>query len=250
MKKSTTFNFSDECRDSFEELKCCFTSAPVLRHFDPHAQCYVSTDGSDFALSGIIQQADETRELHLVSFFSCKFAPAEVNYDIHDKELLAIVETFLEHRHWLLGSPFSILVICDHKNLVYFMTSRLLNRRQARWGMFLSKFDFKLDWAPGKLNIANAASRRPDFVPQMGDEHLTAQHQTLLKTGNIEHLISKQFEISQSSSVSVMTMLSIDNTEVLERFKLAFKEDSTWKEAVTAGNSDFTTTHGLVFHKG
>ncbi|KAI3619099.1 retrotransposon nucleocapsid protein [Moniliophthora roreri] len=121
-KKSITFNFSDECRGSFEELKRRFTSAPVLRHFDPHAPCYVSTDGSDFTLSGIVQQADENGDLHPISFFSRKFAPAEINYDVYDKELLAIVETFREHRHWLLGSPFSISVICDHKNLVYFIT--------------------------------------------------------------------------------------------------------------------------------
>ncbi|ESK81265.1 hypothetical protein Moror_8481 [Moniliophthora roreri MCA 2997] len=133
------------------------------------------------------------------------------------------------------------------------MTLRLLNRRQAQWGMFLSEFDFKLDWAPGKLNIADTASRWPDFAPQTGDEHLTAQHQTLLKPENIEHLISRQFEIPHSSSASTLsavTTLSVDNTETLEHFKSAFKEDDVWKEALATGNSDFTTTHSLVFHKG
>uniref|UniRef100_A0A0W0FG48 Reverse transcriptase/retrotransposon-derived protein RNase H-like domain-containing protein n=1 Tax=Moniliophthora roreri TaxID=221103 RepID=A0A0W0FG48_MONRR len=252
-KKSIAFNFSDECRDSFEELKCCFTSAPVLRHFDPRTPCYVSMDGSDFMLSRIIQQADENGDLHPISFFSRKFAPTEINYDVYDKELLAIVETFHEHWHWLLGSPFPISVICNHKNLVYFMTLQLLNRRQAWWRMFLSEFDFKLDWALGKLNVADAASRQPNFAPQTGDEHLTAQHQMLLKPENIERLISRQFKIPHSSSASTLsavTTLSVNNTETLEHFKSVFKENDIWKEALATGNSNFTTTHGLVFHKG
>ena len=80
----------------------------MLLHFDPQKECFVSTDGSDFALSGIIQQKDDNGDLHPVSYYSRKFSPAEINYDVHDKELLAIVETFREHCHWLLGSPFTI----------------------------------------------------------------------------------------------------------------------------------------------
>uniref|UniRef100_A0A0W0FXD7 Reverse transcriptase-rnase h-integrase n=1 Tax=Moniliophthora roreri TaxID=221103 RepID=A0A0W0FXD7_MONRR len=131
------------------------------------------------------------------------------------------------------------------------MTSQLLNRRQARWGMFLSKFDFKLDWAPGKDNVADAASQRPDFVPQTGDEHLTAQRQTLLTPEHIERLNSQNnnlpFEIPPHS-FNAITTLSIDNTKLLKHFKAAYKEDATWKEAVVAGNKDFMASHDLVFH--
>ncbi|ESK81477.1 reverse transcriptase, partial [Moniliophthora roreri MCA 2997] len=131
------------------------------------------------------------------------------------------------------------------------MTSWLLNRRQARWGMFLSKFDFKLDWAPGKDNVTDAASWCPDFIPQTGDEHLTAQHQTLLTPERIECLNSQNnnlpFEIPPHS-FNVITTLSIDNTELLKCFKAMYKEDATWKEAVVARNKDFTASHDLVFH--
>ncbi|EEB99894.1 hypothetical protein MPER_00305, partial [Moniliophthora perniciosa FA553] len=138
------------------------------------------------------------------------------------------------------------------------MSSRLLNRRQARWGMFLSEFDFKLDWAPGKSNVADAASRRADFVLQEGDEHLSAQHQTLLSPTHLERLNSQSesdfppnFKSDeQIHSLSALTTLSIDNSELLERFKAAFKEDVTWREALASGNSDFTTSHDIVFHKG
>jgi len=85
-------------------------------------------------------------------------SPAEINYEIHDKELLAVIETFHDMRAWLLSSPHPISVISDHRNLAYFMSSQILNRRQARWAMFLSDFNFQLTWAPGKANIADAPS--------------------------------------------------------------------------------------------
>ncbi|ESK93269.1 reverse transcriptase [Moniliophthora roreri MCA 2997] len=97
------------------------------------------------------------------------------------------------------------------------MTSQLLNRRQAHWGMFLSEFDFKLDWAPEKDNVTDAASQQLDFIPQTGDEHLTAQHQTLLTPEHIKHLNSQNnklpFEIPSHSLLNYLnaiTTLSID----------------------------------------
>jgi hypothetical protein len=62
-------------------------------------------------------------------------------------------------RPWLMGTAQPIAVVCDHKNLEYFMTSHVLNRRQGRWSMFLSEFDFQLDWAPGTQNPADSPSR-------------------------------------------------------------------------------------------
>jgi hypothetical protein len=70
------------------------------------------------------------------------------------------------------------------------MTSKLLNQRQAHWAMFLSEYDFKLDWAPGKDNVANAGSRRADYDPQKGDKHLTGQHQTILMDKHTELIIA------------------------------------------------------------
>ncbi|KAJ3500263.1 hypothetical protein NMY22_g19316 [Coprinellus aureogranulatus] len=159
-RKDVPFVWSDSERSSFESLKRAFTSYPVLRHYDPSLPATLSTDASDFALSGILQQPDDNGHLHPVAFYSRKFSPAEINYDIHDKELLAIVDSFRDMRAWLMGTAQPIAVICDHKNLEYFMTSHVLNRRQARWSMFLSEFDFQLDWSPGTKNPADAPSRQ------------------------------------------------------------------------------------------
>jgi hypothetical protein len=117
-------------------------------------------------------------------------------------------------RAWLLGSPFPIAVISDHKNLEYFMSSRVLNRCQACWAMFLSDFDFSLSWAPGKGNIADAPSRQPNFFPQKGDATLLGQKRIILTTKHTESL--------PWTSLNAITTLSIDNLALLKCFKTAF----------------------------
>ena len=85
-----------------------------------------------------------------MAFHSRKFDAAEINYKIHDKELLAIVYSFMQWRHFLAGSPHQVTVFSDHKNLAYFQDARVLNRCQARWAHFLTRFDFKITYRPGK----------------------------------------------------------------------------------------------------
>ena len=85
-----------------------------------------------------------------MAFFSTKHSPAECNYEIYDKELMAIVRAFEHWRAELQSVENPIQVLSDHKNLEYFMTSKLLNCRQARWAEFLSRFNFRITYRPGK----------------------------------------------------------------------------------------------------
>jgi len=78
-------------------LKKRFTTAPILSHFDVARPVIIETDASDFAIGAVLSQRDEENQLHPVVFHSRKLQPAEINYEIHDKELLAIVDTF---KHW------------------------------------------------------------------------------------------------------------------------------------------------------
>jgi RNase H-like domain found in reverse transcriptase len=91
----------------------------------------METDASDYALGAILSTFNAFGELHPVVFHSRTFSGAKLNYDVHDKELLAIFEAFKRWRHYLEGSALLIDLVTDHKNLEYFSTTKLLTRRQA-----------------------------------------------------------------------------------------------------------------------
>jgi hypothetical protein len=128
-RKNTHFIWSDECSQSFETLKQAFTTAPILRHFDYDREIIVETDASDYVSAGVLSQYDDEGILHPVAFFSKKHTPAECNYEIYDKELMAIVRAFEEWRPELEGALHPIQVLSDYKNLEYFMSTKLLNWR-------------------------------------------------------------------------------------------------------------------------
>ena len=92
-KKLDKFFGSDECGRSIEELKQRFTSAPILRHYDPELPCIVEYDALDIAIGAILAREFEHR-VQPVAFHSRKMNKHEINYEIHEKELLAITAAF------------------------------------------------------------------------------------------------------------------------------------------------------------
>jgi hypothetical protein len=167
--KGTAFNFDDKARAAFNLLKDAFSSAPILTHWVPDRPIIVETDASDYALAAILSVQLESGEIHPVGFHSRKFNSTELNYDVHDKELYAIFEAFRIWRHYLEGAADPIDVVTDHKNLEYFATTKLLNRRQARWSEYLSQFNLVIRFRPGKLGTKpDALTRRWDVYPKEG----------------------------------------------------------------------------------
>jgi len=153
--------------EAFEALKRAFVTAPVLSYFHPERRTVVEVDASDWAAGGVLSQYDEAGILHPVAFFSAKHTPAECNYEIYDKELLAIVKAFEEWRPELQGVQDPAEVVTDHKSLQHFTTTKLLNQRQVRWSEFLSDFRFQIVYRPGaKATIPDALSRLPGARPE------------------------------------------------------------------------------------
>ena len=150
-KKDLKFKWGESQQQAFETLKIAFTSAPVLRHFDPTREITLETATSNLVSGGILSQPDDKGTLHPVGFYFKKHSPAECGYPIYDKELLAILMAFKHRRPLLEGSTHPIQVITDHRNLLYFTTNRLLNYRQTEWWEFLSLFTFKITYRPGTL---------------------------------------------------------------------------------------------------
>ena len=149
--KDAPWVFSKDCQHAFNALKCAFTTVPILTHFILDTPIIVETDASDYAIAGILSITCTDREIRLVAFYSWTLTAPELNYDTHDKELLAIFEAFRNWCHYLEGSASPIDVVTDHKNLEYFSTSKVLSHRQAQWSEFLSQFNLVIHFRPGKL---------------------------------------------------------------------------------------------------
>ena len=147
-----------------------------MKHFNPDLEIVVETDASDYVSAGILSQVHDG-VLYPVAFFSKKHSPAECNYEIYDKKLMAIVKSFEEWHAELESTPHPIQVLSDYKNLEYFMSTKLLNRRQAHWSEFLSRFNFKIIYRPGKVRAKpDALTRRSGDLPhEEGDERLKFQ---------------------------------------------------------------------------
>jgi len=94
IQKDIPWKFNSSCQDAFNSLKKAFISAPILTHWIPSAQLIIETDASDYTLTAIFSIVNEDNEVYLVAFHSRTFTAAELNYNIHDKELLAIFEAF------------------------------------------------------------------------------------------------------------------------------------------------------------
>jgi len=86
----------------------------------------VKTNALDYALTTNLFIVNEENKVYPVTFHSCTFTMAELNYNIHDKELLAIFEAFKIWQHYLEGLAYPIDVVTNHKNLEYFPTTKVL----------------------------------------------------------------------------------------------------------------------------
>ena len=105
-------------------------------------------DTSDYTLGAILSTHSDDGEVHPVAFYLCSFSPAELNYDTHDKELLVIFSAFKQWQQYLEGSGDPVEVFTNHKNLEYFLMTKLLTRRQVHWSEFLNQFNLVICFQP------------------------------------------------------------------------------------------------------
>lgn len=170
------FKWTPELDKVFTRLKTLFTTAPILSHPDPTKQYIVEVDASDSGVGAVLSQRSGLDDkLHPCAFFSRRLSPAERNYDVGNRELLAVVLALGEWRHWLEGAEHPFIVWTDHKNLSYLRSAKRLNPRQARWALFLDRFNFTLTYRPGSRNV------KPDALSrQSEDESTSSPPETIL----------------------------------------------------------------------
>lgn len=194
-QKDNPFLWTSMAEDAFQKLKRIFLSEPALAQFDFNKVTRIECDSSGWCIGGTLLQPNSDGLFVPCAFFSKKLSPAECNYEIYDKEMLAIIRSLEEWDSELRGLP-EFEVWSDHKNLEYFMTVRRLTERQVRWSSTLSCYNFKIRHIDGKSNVlADALSRR--------DQDLPSDHQDNRLQERYIQLIKPEEVIQEGSPVHV-----------------------------------------------
>ncbi|KAJ3495874.1 hypothetical protein NLJ89_g10566 [Agrocybe chaxingu] len=172
--------WNDEHQSAFENIKRIVVSRECLTVIDhtklDENKIFLTTDASDHASGAVLSFGPTWETARPVAFDSKTFKDAELNYPVHEKELLAILRGIRKWKVDLLGAPF--YVYTDHKTLLNFNTQKDLSRRQARWMEELSIYDCKFVYVKGEDNsVADALSRFPlSFVPSPETAEQAAGH--------------------------------------------------------------------------
>jgi len=175
----------------------------------------METDASDYALAAILSIVTKDNEIHPVAFHSRTFSTPELNYDVHDKELLAIFKAFKMWQHYLEGSALPIDVVTDYKNLEYFSTMKVLTRQQARWSEYLSQFNLVICFHPRRLGTKpDALTRQWDVYPKGGDNSYAS-----VNPHNFRPVFTHE-QIIASLRATILTPLTLCAAMILDQNQL------------------------------
>jgi hypothetical protein len=151
-KKDVKFEWTDKCQQSFDQLKQRLISHPVLTPPDWNKSFHVYCDASSVAVgSALCQIAEDTQRDHLIAFASKQLTHAERNYTTTERECLSMIFSVKKYRHYLLMNPMVFYV--DHMAIKFLVNKPNLSGRLARWVLLLSKFDYTVEYKPGKTQL-------------------------------------------------------------------------------------------------
>src|SRR6266567_694451 len=170
-KKTEAWHWGPAQTRAFETLKTKMCAAPVLLQPNFSKKFYLQTDASAYGVGAVLSQEGDLETpklathkkpvLHPVAYYSATFTPTERNYDIYERELLAVMKSLAHWRPYLGWTKEPFTIMTDHANLQYWKSPKNLNRRTARWHADLQEYDFDILYIPGKANIPPDALSRP-----------------------------------------------------------------------------------------
>jgi hypothetical protein len=223
-EESVGMDIGPEAETAFQTLKDAFLKVPILVHFEPGRRTRLETDASGGAIGAICSQfvpdADKKGQWRPIDFFSKKLNSAQYNYDTHDKELLAIVESVKHWRQYLQGQHFEVLT--DHHNLQWFMETKTLTSRHVRSYLTLSEYDFVMTYRTGSTNPADGLSRRPDYM-LAAQEPKQKNHEAFVKP-LAEILSRQQGSGAHVSAVTTRSHRDEESSTLLRAEIVNFKE--------------------------
>jgi hypothetical protein len=243
-KKDVTWRWTSAEQQAFQSIKDAFIREPILAQWDPERRTRVETDASGYTTGGVISQLGDDGFWHPIAFRSESMTETERNYEVYDRELLAIIRALEDWRHFLEELPEQFEVWTNHKNLDYWRTARDLTRRQARWSLYLSRFNLKIVPKPGKSNIlADALSRLPgSYVPDSKDNRqvvmLTPEHFLSLAAATLRSLDAFKTDLRAGSQ---------RKAEVVDALK---KLRRNGPRKLANGGLEWEESNGLVYFQG
>ena len=231
-RKNVPFEWKNEQQKAFDQLKHLFTSAPILRNPDSNKPFIVETDASNFAVGAILSQEFDG-QLHPIAYLSKGLTKSQKNYQIYDKELLAIKEALAQWRHYLEGARHQFIVYTDHKNLTFPRKPEMLSQRQIRWYEFLSRFDFKLIYRSGKK------SGKPDLLSRRSD-HLFA---------NLCKISCCHTDLTDSKNHSLINSIlsSLKNDEFYNKIKSSITSNTYINNKYFIDDEGFLLFNNLIY---
>lgn len=177
LHKKNSWCWSPECERSFNKLKDCLVSAPVLSCPDFTLPFYVQTDASAYGIGAVLFQEYPDGE-HVICYLSRSLTRSEKNYSVTERECLAVIYAVEKLRCYLEGYKFTVLT--DHHSLIWLNAMKEPKGRLARWILRLQQFDFDIIHRRGVDNIV------PDVLSRAVPEINPISENCEISTANIK----------------------------------------------------------------
>ena len=212
--------------------------------WEPDRPTRIEVDASGYATGGVLLQQLPDKLWHPVAFRSQSMIDAERNYEVYDKEMLGIIRALEDWRHYLKGLPQPFDIMTDHRNLQYWRTAQDLTRRQARWSLYLSRFDFQLLHKPGSANTqADPLSRLSTHsIPDAADNLA----QVVLRPEHFQRVAAASTDLAGSLERDIKEATNFDS-EVVSALALLKR---CVPHRLGSDLSDWEVRDGLTFFKG
>ena len=252
-RKAQPFIWGIKQQTAFDTLKKIFMTKPFLRQPDYNKKFIIETDASAVATGAVLLQEDSNNngQLQPIAYISKALTDTERNYQIYDREMLAIIRALQSFRPYILGCPITTTIHCDHKNLSFYREPQHLTGRQARWIEYIQQYNIEIHWKPGKhMIISDSLSRRPDHFKKKGDnEGTTLPSKFWVKENQLEekeiNFILAKLELYDSAIIDIDELHNLirDNTpsvpNALQQLKLQLPR-------IKPIRTEFTNEQGLL----
>ena len=207
--KMSSFIWSNEAKQAFNQLHDVFIRTSILRHFDSEQYICIEINVFDYAVASILSQSDDKDQWHSIAFWFKMMINVERNYETHDQKLLVIVAMFKHWWHYVKDNYHTVEVLTDHNNLKSFMNVQKLNERQVKWIMRLLICNFEIMHKSEKTNSIYESSRWSDYK----NENISAN--CLLFT--LQRKLTRIESLNSSIFISIRKLYCIQMINEIEK---------------------------------